>query len=244
MNRQDNKGFGWKANCPKHKLAEIRAVLADVEQELAMIVGSTFPTKEGYQVACSTFVGALEGFRVQVERGDFRAEIDLEVGTRALQSNQFQPPKPVIEVHMSGHGGSVRLTRVQRRSGEIIQHVRLWGGAMGGLALVLLLISFLRSPPTQYVEMATLVGGLLLVILFLITLASATTAGTWIGERMAENIRARTLILVAQDRHLNQDLQRWYKLERKLVGIKDLFLQRVQSQPSRRTMVGVAVQRR
>ena len=243
MDEKHSQGFGWKLNCSKQKLDELRDALETLKHEIATNSGSIFPTKEGYQVVCSNFVGPLAGFRVEVGRGDFHGEIDLSVGNRSLQSSSLQPPKSFLEVQLSGHAGSLRFARVQARSWELIRYLRILGGIVGGTMLGTLLLAFLQSPPSHEVQTVTFVGGLLLAAMLLITVILTISAGTWVGERMAENLRSRAVMLVTQDRYLNQDLQRWQLLAQKLVELKSSFSPSTQPNAFRRTIAGVAVHR-
>lgn len=193
-------GFGWAVSVPRDRGPgrEVEAAAQHVES----LWGSCFPARSGYAVRRAILPGA--GLRLEVCRGDFRGEIEV---SRAH-------PRAHLKVH--GHAGSQRLTLAQTRAHRAIERLRIGGAALGCAALCTWMMQLFVHPPGFTVDMMFLLGGLLVVVILIIALATGANLGAWLGEQVAAAEWGRALAQVEGDPGLRADLQRWRGLVRSL----------------------------
>ncbi|MCA9659676.1 MAG: hypothetical protein KC486_15135, partial [Myxococcales bacterium] len=66
-------------------------------------------------------------------------------------------------------------------------------------------------------------GGLLMVVVAVLTVVSAVSIGAWIGERVADLLNLRAMRQVAADDALRKDFQRWRSLTRQMMAKRSLL---------------------
>lgn len=198
------QGFGWTVPCAKARAGELSAVSRNVEG----LWGAFFPDSAGYSVER---VERAEGLALRVVRGDFRGEIEV--------SRQPRERGALLKFH--GHAGSQRLAAAEVRAARAIDRLRTGGSVTGALALFSWMTQMFVHPPRFNVDLMFLLGGLLVVVILVIALATGANLGAWLGEQVAAAGWGRALAEAEHDTQLREDLQRWRALVRNLAQLRD-----------------------
>lgn len=214
MDPRRGQGFGWTVPCPGARAGEAAS------RHVEGLCGAFFPSGAGYSVAR---VEQASGLRLQVRRGDFWAEV--EVATRPRERGAL--------LNLHGNAGSLRLAAAERRAAGAIERLRLGGALLAGAALMTWLSQMFVHPPNFTVDMMFFLGGLLVVVILIITLATAANIGAWLGEQVAAAGWGRALAQAEHDAGLREDLQRWRALVRNLGQYREALASTARRQPFR-----------
>jgi hypothetical protein len=202
----DSASFGWSVGCAGRKPAQLRDDMRAVVDWAVRTWSTYFPAESGYQTAVASPAGPAHGVKLSVCRGDFRASVSIESIRQARTRGLAQ-----LGVRMFGRAESSQLADVERSSHRIVTHGRNAGLGLGIGVFALLCWWAIGITNPVYV-----LGGLLMVVAGLLTTTAGSTAGAWIGERIADLSRARARSDAAQNLELKDDLRRWQSLARLL----------------------------
>jgi hypothetical protein len=202
----DCASFGWSVGCVGRKPAQLRDDMRAIVDWAVRTWSSYFPIERGYQTAIASPAGPAHGVKLSVCRGDFRATVSIE-SIRQLKS---RGPSQ-LGVRMFGRAESGQLADVERSSHRIVTHGRNLGLGVGIGVFALLCWWAIGITNPVYV-----LGGLLMVVAGLLTTTAGSTLGAWVGERIADQSRARARSDVARNHELKDDLRRWQSLARTL----------------------------
>lgn len=195
---------------------EVEAAASHVES----LWGSFFPERAGYEVSRASLPGA--GLRLAVRRGDFCGEV--EVG-------RARPRAALVKVH--GRAGSRRIEVAERRAARAIERLRVMGSVIGVGLLFAWLSQLFVHPPGFTVDLFFLLGGLLVVVILIIALATGANLGAWLGEQVAAAEWGRAMAAAEGDAALRGDLQRWRALVRSLAVYREALAGAGRRQPFR-----------
>ena len=106
-------------------------------------------------------------------------------------------------------------------------------GGVGIVAFVVMLSFLLVVPPHFSVETLFVLGGLLMVVVAVLTVVAAVSIGAWIGEQIASGLEVRAQRSVQADEELRQDFLRWRSLSRQMMAKRGLLAGDLRRQPFR-----------
>lgn len=223
MDPRRGQGFGWtvavaasSGRRAEDPCPEVEAAARHVES----LWGSFFPEAGGYAVSRASLPGA--GLRLAVRRGDFCGEV--EVG-------RARPRAALLKVH--GRACSQRLEIAERRAARAIDRLRVGGSVIGVSLLLTWMCQLFVYPPGFTIDMLFLLGGLLVVVVLIIALATGANLGAWLGEQFAALEWGRAMAAVEGDAALRGDLQRWRALVRSLAVYREALAGAGRRQPFR-----------
>ncbi len=231
---QPDQGFGWslplRGRAPDGIARELRGVRCQAES----LARAYFPEAEGYVVehvqspqrAKSDVSKHFEEFKVVIDRGDFRAELAFEqLGPRVEGAPAW--------VRLCGRSQSKTWARARGVGISIAETLRWVVGSIGVAAVVVMLSLLALSPPHFSVETLFVLGGLLMVVVAVLTVAAAVAIGAWFGGQVGAWLLLRAKRRVAADDDLRRDLLRWASLSRQLVAMRGLLAGDLRRQPFR-----------
>ncbi len=228
---QADQGFGWSLPLRGRAPDEIARELTGVSRQVEGLVEVYFPESEGYmrsrvEAGATPARGEFPELRVMVERGDFRAEIAFEcVGPR-------EPGAPAW-VRLCGHSESRALLRARDLGLGAEELLRWLMGGVGIVAFAVMLSLLLVIPPHFSVETLFVLGGLLMVVVAVLTVVSAVSIGAWLGGQIAGGLEARAQRQAEGDEELRQDFLRWRSLSRQMMAKRGLLAGDLRRQPFR-----------
>lgn len=201
MDARRGHGFGWTTPCP----ADGQEVsLRHVEGLWA----AYFPAAAGYVVSRRELP---DGLRLAATRDDFHAEVEVAGGRR----------RNAPRLRLSGSAGSQRVASTERSATAAVERLRLAGSLLGALFVMMTASNLLVTPPQFTIDMLFVLGGLLLVVMLVVTVMTGAGLGAWLGEQVAAGRWAATLDALDHDDELRADLQRWRALVRSLAHHRD-----------------------
>ncbi len=231
VRRDLEESFGWSLTCPGRSSSQLEPEFSEVERHLSKAAAHFFPADAGYAVTTRAVDGPIDGLRIQIARGDFRAEFGLECYRRAParrellalkspdgsnMSNDRAATSEALAVRLVGRAGSRSIDQVTDYGRQLAEALR-WAGAGVGVSALVALFSFLiRNPPQYMVDALATVSALMLVVIIYFVMSASMSIGTWIGERVAELLRARAAVTARGDAGLTDDLERYRCLSRGL----------------------------
>ncbi|MCB9701546.1 MAG: hypothetical protein H6711_06630 [Myxococcales bacterium] len=236
MELNEGRGFGWSLPLRGRAPEEIARELLGLRRQVEQIANAYFPEREGYTVevageaALTTggrgFEGAFEGLRIAVRRGDFDADVEFTcVAPR-------EPGAPAW-VRLSGRSQSRALSRARRLGLGASELLRWVMGGFGLLAFASMSSLLLVIPPRFAVETLFVLGGLLMVVVAILTVVIGASFGGWIGDQFSNLLRGRALARLAGDQGHPQDLQRWRALTRQMMARREVIAGDLRRQPFR-----------
>lgn len=201
MDPRRGHGFGWTTPCPVDGREQS-------ERHIDELWAAYFPEADGYVWGRRRLP---EGLRLVARRGDFHAELEVAGASR----------RGAPRLILSGSAGSDRMAATEQRTTRLLERMRLLG-TLGGAGFVAFIGSrLLVTPPVITIDMLTILGGLLLVVMLVVLMMTGAGIGSWLGEQMAAGRWAVTLDAVAGDSRLRADLMRWRALVRSLAHHRD-----------------------
>ena len=215
--------FGWSVGCGGQKPAAVRDEVRSTVDWATRRFMSYFPSDGGYEVRASSPAGASNGVQLQVRRGDFRATVAIEA---ILNPNRKSPDERAIR--MFGRAGSEALEAAERDGHRLVQRFRTVGVGLGFVLFCAALWLSVGAHSPVY-----LLGGLLMVVSALLTTTMGASFGAWVGERVADKVRARAREVAAIDPRFQGDLRRWRALSRQLANQRQALTGRVGAAPFR-----------
>lgn len=219
MDPRRGQGFGWTIPVSGESP---RAAGRHVEG----LWGEFFPQQSGYSVTRTHVPG---GFRLRVLRGDFLGEVEIRV----------PPRERGVRLRLHGWACSQRLSAAERSAARASERLRTLGSVVGVAGLMAGLSQMFVHPPNFDVDLLFLLGGLLVVVILVIALATGGNLGAWLGEHVAAGIWGRALAKVEDDAGLREDLQRWRALVKNLAHYRDALANATRRQPFRSAHVPV-----
>ena len=231
MAMQPDQGFGWSLPLRGRAPDGIARELKGVRRQVESLVSAYFPAAEGYvfervDSPNSSTLGGFEHFGVVIDRGDFRAEI------------AFEHLSPRVEgapawVRLCGSSQSRVLVRARRVGIGLAETLRWVVGSLGIAAVVVMLSLLALSPPHFSVETLFVLGGLLMVVVAVLTVAAAVAIGAWFGGQVGAVLLLRAQRQVAADDQLRKDILRWASLTRQMMAMRGLLAGDLRRQPFR-----------
>ena len=194
-------GFGWTTPCP----ADSHALSV---RHVEGLWAAYFPEADGYVWARRELA---DGLRLTATRGDFRAEVEVAGGSR----------RAAPRLRLSGSAGSRRIVVTELRATRCVEHMRMFGGLVGAAIVATMGSDLLVTPPLITIDMLTILGGLLLVVMLIVLTMTGTGLGGYFGEARAAGLWASALASVDGDAALRADLLRWRALVRSLAHHRD-----------------------
>ncbi len=214
--------FGWVVHPRGRQPGQLRDDIRSLVQWSADRWSSYFPQARGYSVtvdvdeASETEPLAARPLRLAADRGDFHAEVTVEI------------PGPG-QVRMYGRATSSHMLVAERTAGRYVTIGRVLGGIAGfGLFSTLAWFS------VGVVDPIFVLGGLLMVVALVVSLTAGAALGSWFGERFADRARRRAARRVDDDPGIEADLRRWKSLVRQLVAQRTALRGGDRQQPFRR----------
>lgn len=211
------QGFGWAIPVSD---GSRRGEAAAAARHVEGLWGEFFPQKTGYSVTRAELPG---GFRLRVQRGDFFGEVEVKSHARDRGA----------QLKMHGWACSQRLTAAERAAARASERLRTLGSVLGAGGLLLWMSQMFVHPPNLTVDLMFLLGGLLVVVILLIAVATGGNLGAWLGEHVAAGIWGRAMAQVEGDRGLRDDLVRWRALVKNLAHFRDVLASSGRRQPFR-----------
>lgn len=206
--------FGWAIACPGRRAGQ---VADEVQALVAWSEGAWrrhFPPERGYQLTAEPAgvpsgvpagvpsEAPAQGVRLQARRGDFAADLTIELHAARTPS-----------VRMFGRAQSILLGQAHALGERLVQRARVVGGAAGlGMFLSLAWLMIGENNP------APMLGGMLLVVALLSALIGGSTLGGWVGERLADHHCDRARRERERDVGVRDDLRRWKAVSRQLTA--------------------------
>ncbi len=228
---QADQGFGWSLPLRGRAPDEIARELNGVSRQVEGLVEVYFPESEGYvrgrvDAVTASARGGFPELRLSVARGDFRAELAFEcLGPR-------EPGAPAW-VRLCGRSESRALLRARHHGLAASDLLRWVMGGVGILGFAVMLSFLLVIPPHFSVETLFVLGGLLMVVVAVLTVVSAVSIGAWLGEQIATGLESRAQRQVQADEELRQDFLRWRSLARQMMAKRGLLAGDLRRQPFR-----------
>jgi hypothetical protein len=218
MDVQEGKGFGWSLPLRGRAPEEIARELDGIRRQVDALIDVYFPKGEGYarSAAEAGTHGSFEGLGVVIDRGDFRAEV-------AFECVSPRDPGAPAWVRLCGRSESRALVRARDLGIGAAETLRWVMGAVGLVIFASMLSLLLVVPPHFSVETLFVLGGLLMVVVAVLTVVSAVSIGAWMGERVADLLNLRAMRQVAADDDLRKDFQRWRSLTRQMMAKRSLL---------------------
>ncbi|MEZ4382375.1 MAG: hypothetical protein R3A79_13575 [Nannocystaceae bacterium] len=218
MEVHEGQGFGWSLPLRGRAPEEIARELDGIRRQVDGLIDVYFPAADGYvrTAAEAGTHGGFEGLGVVIDRGDFRAEL-------AFECVSPRDPGAPAWVRLCGRSESRALVRARNLglgAGETLRWVM---GAVGLGVFAAMLSLLLIVPPHFSVETLFVLGGLLMVVVAVLTLVSAVSVGAWLGERVAELLMSRATRQIAGDPGLAKDFLRWRSLTRQMMAKRSLL---------------------
>lgn len=217
MDPRRGQGFGWAIPVSD---GSQRGEAASAARHVEGLWGEFFPQKTGYSVARTELPG---GFRLRVQRGDFFGEVEVKSHARERGA----------QLKLHGWACSQRLSEAELAAARASERLRTVGSLLGAGGLMAWLSQMFVHPPGFTVDLMFLLGGLLVVVILLIALATGGNLGAWLGEHVAAGIWGRALDEVEHDAGLREDLHRWRALVKNLAHYRDALAQASRRQPFR-----------
>lgn len=239
MRRDLEESFGWSLACPGRTEGQLRPEFSDLERHLSRAAAHFFPVEDGYAVTSRPVEGPIDGLRIRVARGDFRAEFGLECyrwGAAALpqlvaasgdatpeDAEPARSPTRALAVRLVGRAGSHTIDQVAGYGRQLAELLRWVGAGVGAGALVALFSFLIANPPRYMVDALATVSALMLVVIIYFVMSASMSVGTWVGERLAEALRSRAALSARGDEGLCDDLERYRCLSRGLIHQRALI---------------------
>lgn len=173
-----------------------------------------FCESDGYRVTVVSPAGVSNGVRLTAERGNFRATVSVE-----SIRDPSRHARDHLAIRMFGRAEATSLVAVERSSFDAIRRFRVMGTA-GALALFVSFMWFIAGAQSG----AYVLAGLLAMVAGVTTLTLGNSLGAYVGERLAEQSRRRTVAQINGDSALQDDLRRWRALSRELASTKQALL--------------------
>lgn len=206
--------FGWAVRRGDKRPVQLEDEVETMVQRLANTWKRQFPAADGYTVTTDSPAGRRHGVRLLVQRGDFQASVALETGrvSRALCR------APEMRIRMSGRAASQAMAQAEKEAERIVTRWNAGGATFGGLifATICWLVIGVPGP--------ALLGGLLMAVMLLVSLTAGASAGSFLGENRANQLRARARAAAAADAELTRDLQRWRALARQFSAEREVMV--------------------
>lgn len=168
---------------------------------------TNFPARDGYEVEVDSPAGRGHGVQLKVQRGDFRAAVEIENGLAPSRRSAGDR----LQVRMFGRAQSSAIARTETRASSWIAGGRHIGAGLGLLAAVVL-------PPAPFATGMVLLGVMFWTVIALAATIAGGAFGAFVGERLADGARHRAEREATGDQHLQRDLQRWRALSRQLAA--------------------------
>lgn len=185
--------------------AQVEGEVAALGRQVDRLWSAHFPVRQGYITLTEELEGPVEGVRLKVMRGDFRAEVDLHCGWNRLRGDAR-----ALAIMMQSNAHSNCMRALQKRGQRRIARLRLIGGALGFLVFVgLFWPIFAGSIPGA---LSMMFG---FVLLGLLPAGGAVTGG-YVGERLADQACARQLTESSSNEGLQTDFRRWRAFARQV----------------------------
>jgi hypothetical protein len=184
---------------------QLDAEFARLRDELRGQWQSVFPSRRGYLVLCRAKGGPLEGVRVRVSRGDFRAEVDVSCDWKV---NAAHGPRSLV-IRTSSKAHSSALSVIDGLNRRLIRRAQRAGMVMASLTAIGVFWSFAGTPNP-------VIAGMMLTIVTVVLFASCWRLASRIGEGIADRRRARVLAEIERDSSLQEGFRRWSSLRREL----------------------------
>ena len=214
--------FGWVVHPRGRKPGQLRNDIRSLVQWSSDRWDAYFPRARGYAVtvdvdeSADTEPVATRPLRLSADRGDFHAEVTVEI------------PEPG-HIRMYGRATSSHMLVAERIAGRYVSIGRFVGGVVGfGLFSTLAWFS------VGVVDPIFVLGGLLMVVALVVSLTAGAALGSFFGERFADRARRRAAQMVADDPGIEADLKRWKSLVRQLVAQRTVMRGGDRQQPFRR----------
>lgn len=217
MDPRRGQGFGWAIPVSDRSP---RGEAAAAARHVEGLWGEFFPQTTGYAVERDEQGG---GVRLRVRRGDFFGEVEVVSHARERGA----------QLKLHGWACSRRLEEAERAAARASERLRLAGSLLGAGGLLGFLSQLFVHPPNFTVDMLFFLGGLLVVVILVIALATGGNLGAWLGEHVAAGIWGRALAQVDDDAALRDDLHRWRALVRNLAHYRDALASATRRQPFR-----------
>jgi hypothetical protein len=217
MDPRRGQGFGWAIPVSD---GSPRGEAASAGRHVEGLWGEFFPQKTGYSVTRAELPG---GFRLRVQRGDFCGEVEVKSHARERGA----------QLKLHGWACSQRLSEAERAAARASERLRTIGSFAGAGGLLAWLSQLFAYPPNFTVDMLFFLGGLLVVVILIIALATGGNLGAWLGEHVAAGIWGRAMEQVEHDAALREDLVRWRALVKNLAHYRDALAGSTRRQPFR-----------
>lgn len=214
--------FGWVVHPRGRKPGQIRDDIRTLVRWSADRWGSYFPRERGYAVTVNLAESdeaeslAAQPLRLCADRGDFHAEVTVEV-------------PDVGHVRMYGRATSSHMLVAELQARRYVKIGRALG-ALAGFGVFGTLAWF----SVGVVDPIFVLGGLLMVVALVVSLTAGAALGSWFGDRFADRARRRAAQMVEADPGIEADLRRWKSLVRQLVAQRTVLRGGDRQQPFRR----------
>ncbi len=196
--------FGWLVAQPGGNLAELEARMERLRGELERTIRCVFEPAAGFRVQARC---DGDDWTATVNRHDFVAQLNVAV-ERTTHGN-------IRAVRVYGTGGSGRLPVLTVMASRIQQRFKR-GGIVGGV----LMFGALGWLSIGVYNPVFVLGGLLMVVVMLMTVVGGAGIGGWLADRVVEARLARLRAEVASDPQFQADLKRWRALARQLSPLR------------------------
>ena len=208
--------------------------LKGVRRQVESLARAYFPAAEGYVFQLKKSLSGtncraskhFKEFKVVIDRGDFQAEIAFEHLAPRVEGAPAR-------VRLCGHSRSMTWVRARAAGIRIAEMLRWCVGSIGVAAVVVMLLLLTLSPPHFSVETLFVLGGLLMVVVAVLTVAAAVAIGAWLGAQVGALLLFRVQRRIIADDQLRRDQQRWASLSRQLMAMRGLLAGDLRRQPFR-----------
>lgn len=184
---------------------QVRGEIVALERFLDRTWAAHFPVRQGYITLTEDVDGPVDGLRLCVMRGDFRARLELRCD---YQRARGDAQALAILVHSAAH--SQQLHQLEERGARRLRRGRRMGVALGlGLFATIFWPIFASNGPAAL----PLIFGF--VVLGIMPIGGAVLGG-YVAERITAARIARRLAASSGDDALQTDFRRWRALARQL----------------------------
>lgn len=200
-----DREVAWAVKRAGRSPDQVKGEVAALERFVDRAWAAHFPVRQGYITLTESLGGPVEGVRLRVMRGDFRARLELRCDYQRARGDD-----QAIAILVQSAAHSDELAQIEAQGARRLRRFR-WLGAGLGLAL----FAFIFWPIFASMGPAALPLIFGFVVLGIMPIGGVVFGG-YVAERINAGRLARRLAASVGDDALQTDFRRWRALARQL----------------------------